>query len=276
MWRNGTVEGLAACTRAFLVTRGGEGADEYAGASRRHHPVFAVDQVVDTNGGRWLLRAGRGGGGQGTRRPGQGARLWRIRDRPGSCMPLNRRGASGVGVAQQGGTLGCLAAACPHHACGRCASPCRRGRHLRHSLHVRGTACLHPPRLPRCSRISGHANACRRLSGTAQPLSPKHAPTPLPDTRPTLLRCRLAAAAGHSSPVSVAHWAGGLAVSQPQACKPACVTGALRASWRSMPPSPSRGWAPLQRLVLPPARLLSQLLRRGAGPSMGSPAAPAA
>ncbi len=56
MWRNGTVEGLAARTRAFLVTRGGEGADEYLADGCRHHPVYPVDQVVDTNGG-WELPA---------------------------------------------------------------------------------------------------------------------------------------------------------------------------------------------------------------------------
>ncbi|KAL4450095.1 hypothetical protein ABPG77_010764 [Micractinium sp. CCAP 211/92] len=147
VWRNGTVEGLAARTRAFLVTRGGEGADEYLADGCRHHPVYPVDQVVDTNGA--------------------------------------------------GDTF--------------------------------ATAYM------------------------------------------------LAAAAGHSSPVSVAHWAGGLAVSQPQACKPACVTGTLRASWHSMPPStPTDGWALVQRIVSPPARLLAQLLPRGAGASMSSPAAPAA
>ncbi|KAL4452411.1 hypothetical protein ABPG75_008073 [Micractinium tetrahymenae] len=147
VWRNGTVEGLAARTRAFLVTRGGEGADEYLGAARRHHPVFAVDRVVDTNGA--------------------------------------------------GDTF--------------------------------ATAYM------------------------------------------------LAAAAGHSSPISVAHWAGGLAVSQPQACKPACVTDALRASWRSMPPSSSASsWAAVQRVLLPPARLLAQVLRHGAGAGVGSPAAQAA
>ncbi|EFN54947.1 hypothetical protein CHLNCDRAFT_134701 [Chlorella variabilis] len=66
----------------------------------------------------------------------------------------------------------------------------------------------------------------------------------------------LAAAAGHASPISVAHWAGGVAVSQPQACKPACVTEALRADWRNMPASRGRGW-----LALPsPLRHLAQLL----------------
>lgn len=52
VWRNGTVAELAARTRAFLVTRGGEGADEYLGRVAQRHPVFAVDRVVDTNGER--------------------------------------------------------------------------------------------------------------------------------------------------------------------------------------------------------------------------------
>ncbi|KAI3438251.1 hypothetical protein D9Q98_000687 [Chlorella vulgaris] len=71
----------------------------------------------------------------------------------------------------------------------------------------------------------------------------------------------LAVAAGHASPVTVAHWAGGLAVSKPQACKPACVTGALQAGWSTMPASPRHGWLPVQRLLLlPPVRQLAQLL----------------
>ena len=76
----------------------------------------------------------------------------------------------------------------------------------------------------------------------------------------------LAAAAGHSSPMAVAHWAGGQAVSKPQACKPACITGALQASWHTMPPGQPGGWlaalagSPVQRLLLPPLRHLAQLL----------------
>jgi hypothetical protein len=71
----------------------------------------------------------------------------------------------------------------------------------------------------------------------------------------------LAVAAGHASPVTVAHWAGGLAVSKPQACKPACVTDALQAGWSTMPASPRHGWLPVQRLLLlPPVRQLAQLL----------------
>lgn len=47
----------------------------------------------------------------------------------------------------------------------------------------------------------------------------------------------LALAAGHSSPAAVANWAGGLAVTQPQACKPGCVADAIRAARHTMPPS---------------------------------------
>lgn len=67
----------------------------------------------------------------------------------------------------------------------------------------------------------------------------------------------LAAAAGHRSPITAAHQAAGLAVSQPQACKPACVTTALRSGWTCCP---SHAWAPLQRLVLPPVRHVGRLL----------------
>eukprot|EP00887_Chlorella_sp_A99_P004829 scaffold4.g4829.t1 len=57
----------------------------------------------------------------------------------------------------------------------------------------------------------------------------------------------LALAAGHSSPAAVANWAGGLAVTQPQSCKPACVGDAIRAAMGSMPPS--RRTHPLQGLA---------------------------
>lgn len=67
----------------------------------------------------------------------------------------------------------------------------------------------------------------------------------------------LALARGHPAPVSVAHWAGGVAVSQPQACKPGCVTSALQAAWASQPAARAGApWAALQRVLLPLARLL--------------------
>lgn len=84
----------------------------------------------------------------------------------------------------------------------------------------------------------------------------------------------LSEAAGHSNPISVAHWAGGMAVSQPQACKPACVTSALRTGWATLPPSSTgQAWAPLQRL-LPAVRPIARLL--GLAPSTGSKTAAAA
>lgn len=145
-WGNGTVAELASRTHRFLVTRGGNGADEWRGEEVRRHPVFDVDKVVDTNGA--------------------------------------------------GDTF--------------------------------GTAYM------------------------------------------------LAVASGHSDPVKVAHWAGGLAVSKPQACKPACVTEALQAGWHSMPPSDTASlatWVPaVQRLLLPPSKLLAQLLGRAGSGGVGSPA----
>lgn len=161
---------------------------------------------------------------------------------------------------------GCKAAPCAHHPpLVRAPSLCRRRRLLCHWLHVSDLPVLPLPAWPCSSHL--------------------HLPCPAPESWAIVcmlaaaapLHCRLAAAAGHSSPISVAHWAGGLAVSQPQACKPACVADALRASWRSMPPSHSpSSWAPLQRILLPPARLVGQLLRRGTSPGLGCPAAQAA
>lgn len=83
----------------------------------------------------------------------------------------------------------------------------------------------------------------------------------------------LAEAAGHSSPISVAHWAGGLAVGQPQACKPACVTTALQAGWASRPVS-QRGlaWPTMHRLLLPPLQHAARML----GLAQGGSAAAAA
>ena len=79
----------------------------------------------------------------------------------------------------------------------------------------------------------------------------------------------IAAAAGHPNPVALAHQAAGLAVSQPQSCKPACVTTALESGLGS-PPGVSRAalaWAPLRRLLLPPlqhaARALGLAARGG-------------
>lgn len=86
----------------------------------------------------------------------------------------------------------------------------------------------------------------------------------------------LAAAAGHSSPVRVAHWAGAVAVGQPQACKPACITQALQAGWHTMPASQAGlAWLPLQRLLLlPPVKQVAQLLGlAGPGSSGAAPAA---
>ncbi|PSC72324.1 sugar kinase [Micractinium conductrix] len=129
---NGTVAGLAARTSRFLVTRGGEGADEWTGPAVQRHPVFDVP-VVDTNG-------------------------------------------------------------------------------------------------------AGDVFATSYM---------------------------LAAAAGHSDPVKVAHWAGAMAVSQPQACKPACVTDALRDGWQLQPPSRGASWLAVQERLLGHAKLLAQLVGWG-------------
>jgi hypothetical protein len=81
----------------------------------------------------------------------------------------------------------------------------------------------------------------------------------------------LAAAEGHPSPVTVAHWAAGQAVSRPQACKPACIADALLQAWASRPPLPGGGWAAARRVLLvPPMRHIAQLLgmlNRGSGPT---------
>lgn len=69
----------------------------------------------------------------------------------------------------------------------------------------------------------------------------------------------IAAAAGHPDPIAAAHQAAGLAVTQPQACKPACVATALQAGWSARPARTA--WEPLQRLLaVPPARQVAQLL----------------
>lgn len=81
----------------------------------------------------------------------------------------------------------------------------------------------------------------------------------------------LAAAAGHSHPTAVANWAGAMAVSQPQGCKPACVGDLARTARHSMPPSdpPSRGpaasaaatlWVPLERFLGPKVSAAAELL----------------
>jgi hypothetical protein len=78
----------------------------------------------------------------------------------------------------------------------------------------------------------------------------------------------LAAAAGFDSPISVAHWAGGAAVSRPQACKPACVADALRAAWHRLPaPVSPRPWLAL--MLRWPLRHLAQLLGLAA-PKLGT------
>ena len=71
----------------------------------------------------------------------------------------------------------------------------------------------------------------------------------------------LAVATGHTNPAAVANWAGAMAVSKPQACKPACVADAIRSSWQTLPPPVPRSpaallaaagglvWAPVQRVL---------------------------
>lgn len=41
-WCNGTVAGLAARAQRLLVTRGKDGADEWAGGRLRHSPIYEV------------------------------------------------------------------------------------------------------------------------------------------------------------------------------------------------------------------------------------------
>ncbi|KAL6766266.1 hypothetical protein ACKKBG_A35340 [Auxenochlorella protothecoides x Auxenochlorella symbiontica] len=105
-WPPGTIEGLAARTARFLVTRGALGADDHERGRRTRRPPFPVDAVVDTNGA-------------------------------GDCF------------------------------------------------------------------ATGHVLA--------------------------------RAALRHAAPGAVANWAGGVAVSQPQTCKPACITQAMRAGWAVVP-----------------------------------------
>lgn len=47
----------------------------------------------------------------------------------------------------------------------------------------------------------------------------------------------------HRHPAAVANWAGGLAVAAPQACKPACITLAMREQWAAVPRLVDRGAA---------------------------------
>lgn len=85
----------------------------------------------------------------------------------------------------------------------------------------------------------------------------------------------VAAAAGHPNPIALAHHAAGLAVSQPQSCKPRCVTTALQ-SGLGPQLGQLRGWAPVQRLLLPPLQLMARLLglaARGGSSSGGTAAA---
>lgn len=84
----------------------------------------------------------------------------------------------------------------------------------------------------------------------------------------------IAAAAGHPSPIAVAHHAAGLAVSQPQMCKPRCVSTALE-SGLGPQLGMLRGWAPVQRLLLPPLQLVSRLLGLAARGGSSSSAAAA-
>lgn len=85
----------------------------------------------------------------------------------------------------------------------------------------------------------------------------------------------IAAAAGHPNPIALAHHAAGLAVSQPQKCKPRCVTTALE-SGLGPQLAMLRGWAPVQRLVLPPLQLMARLLGLAARGSSGGGSSTAA
>lgn len=85
----------------------------------------------------------------------------------------------------------------------------------------------------------------------------------------------IAAAAGHPNPIALAHHAAGLAVSQPQSCKPRCVTTALE-SGLGPQLAMLRGWAPVQRLVLPPLQLMARLLGLAARGSSGGGSSTAA
>ncbi|GAB4814283.1 hypothetical protein N2152v2_001329 [Parachlorella kessleri] len=75
----------------------------------------------------------------------------------------------------------------------------------------------------------------------------------------------LAAARGHSSPTAVANWAGAMAVSQPQSCKPACVGDAARSRLEDVPPSDGQQHS----LVAQAAALLEQHFGVSLGPILG-------
>ena len=84
---NGTVAGLAARTSRFLVTRGGEGADEWTGPAVQRHPVFDVP-VVDTNGACVLEGCSQSAAGTLATAPG----AWSIISlNPLSSYPCRRR-----------------------------------------------------------------------------------------------------------------------------------------------------------------------------------------
>lgn len=80
----------------------------------------------------------------------------------------------------------------------------------------------------------GSSGAHEHLPGVASPVhSPAYDVPQVLDTNGAgdsfAVGYIVAAARGHRSPMAVANWAGAMAVSQPQTCKPQCIADGIRA-----------------------------------------------